>query len=111
ELNQIAHCHHLGSADHAVENAFLQCHSEGTQVKAVAREHAGSGGPLKVCRRRVAARLLHIDHVVVNQGGCVQHFHHRAHLDRHPAASAPESSAKEQERSAQTFSTVLLQVF
>ena len=84
ELDQFAFDHHLGEADQQIENveiAFAQRDLKRLHVEPVAGEHAGVIAPLHVGGRAAAAGLRHVDHVVMDERGGVDHFHDRAELD------------------------------
>ena len=62
-------------------------------VEPVARQHAGVIAPLRVGRRPAAARVGHVDHVVMHQRRGVQHLHHGREPDRSLLAALPPSPA------------------
>jgi hypothetical protein len=69
--------------------------------------------PLDVGGRPAAAGLRHVDHVVVNQRGGVDHFDHGAELDGRLAAGLAarrRSARRAAEARAQTLAAALLQI-
>jgi hypothetical protein len=113
ELNQFAFHHHLREADQQIEDmeiALAQGDLKGLHVEPVAGQHAGVIAPLDVGRRAAAAGLGHIDHIVVNQRGGVQHFDHRAQLNGRLCRRRPRSARTAAAARAQALAAALLQV-
>ena len=114
QLEQLAFHHHLGEPDEQVENleiTLAQGDLERLHVQPVAGQHAGMIAPFDIGRGTAAAGFGGIDHVVVHQGGGVDHLYDRAEMDRRGRrAAAGEFRRKQQQRGPQPLAAARLQV-
>src|SRR5262249_1338133 len=113
ELKQLAFDHHLRERDEQLEDlevplpeGDLEC----LHVEPVAGEDAGVIAPFDVGGGPAASRLGGVDHVVVDQGGGVDHLDDGAQVDRGPASAAGELGANQQQRGTETFAAARLEV-
>src|SRR5579863_8169326 len=113
ELNQLAFDHHLGEADEQIEDmevALAQGGLEGLHIEPVARQHAGVIAPLDIGRGAAAPGLRDVDYVVVDKGRGVNHFDHRAQLDRGVASATGKSRGQQEKGGPQALAAALLEI-
>ncbi len=113
-LQQLAFDHHLGEVDEGVEDAeiaLLDGDLEGLHVEPVAGEDALGVAPLGVGGGAAAAGLGFVDDVVVDQGGGVDDFDHRAELDGAALAVAKQPGGEQEQDGTNALAAAGAQIF
>ena len=113
QLQQLAFDHHLRQLDQHVQHAEIalpQRNLKRLHVQPVAGENRSMIAPDHIDRRPPAARLRHVDHVVVHQRRGVDHLYHRGHADQGGILFAKQFAAEQNQNRPQTFAAARLQI-